>query len=1026
MPFDPTLQDKGSWFYDTSNGQTAPLVGDGVNYSRALGWQSPEGNFYGQERWVRDWYSAVFWDGLDYRIVEADGALSDPSLFSTKAPPNRIPTNFEVWSVPRPDWPPVGLTVYDSRNKDYYFWNPNTQSFQIMDWFGQVEGDDELPYPGYKIGAAHVIVYHDIKVMWNGYYWQRYHHDMLDLGTDAAIHVPEGFIAQNQANVEGLITGLVEAQTAITSITNPDTGDIAALTSSLSNLQNLVGQFSSSTAITYAEAQTWELSKDQLISDATFLEETAADLEITTQLVSYKTAIGGGASPYNNGLIDIIAPWINQAESNYPIAITSGQQSSIAAAFSAAQSAQSALQTAISAAQAAGVQVNLSEFQTLVEGEFTTVNGALSNFDTQFEQYLSDGYISKVESQSLNLSLGLITAASKGVIIAATALAITTELTAYKMALGGGTAPFNNGLIDMLAPWIGQATYPIAITTTGAGTANQRATIEAAFAMVKETEIILQNTIIAVSSSQAQAAAIAAVDITINAVNGDLNSLTDDYNAAFSDSTITIIEANQLAADLGKLQASSSVIGGEATTLGITTELSAYSSDLLALVNGLAPYINQSSYPINLGPNATIIRSNLSNLFQTCQTAETVLVNKIDSVNATNAATSATASSNSYADSVHTEINNYVNGQLAALNSTLSVISPDFTGAFSDLSITLTEATQMSNDLLLLQDQANTLLAIAADLSITTEATTYSNLISALEAELAPFIGQSSYPISATTDQQTAVGSDLATIASAQSALQTAITSAQALGLQVSITNLQSLVSSEFSATSNTLSQLNDLFLQYASDDYITLAEAKSLETVLLKESVEVNTLLTQAAVFSITSEAVACQEAMDQLVTAFSPLLIPFTFAAPITWNYPATFGQVSIDINSYPIGIASTQRLAINSAFQILQQTETALQNAILVATSNQAAADAVSGANANIIALNTDVANLSSDLFLTLSEANSLAKDLVQAQTQTATTGTTLYTIAQGLGITTQLTNYVNAVNALALGLADWLPN
>jgi hypothetical protein len=109
MAFDSGLVNQGSLFYYTEEGQTPPLVGDGVTYSRALGWQSPEGNFYGQERWVRDWPSPVVWNGLDYMTLEPLGAVSSLAALELKVPPYRMPMPWEIWSVPRPNWPPVGM-----------------------------------------------------------------------------------------------------------------------------------------------------------------------------------------------------------------------------------------------------------------------------------------------------------------------------------------------------------------------------------------------------------------------------------------------------------------------------------------------------------------------------------------------------------------------------------------------------------------------------------------------------------------------------------------------------------------------------------------------------------------------------------------------------------------------------------------------------------------------------------------------------------------------------------------------------
>jgi archaellum component FlaC len=193
MAFDSGLVNQGSLFYYTEEGQTPPLVGDGVTYSRALGWQSPEGNFYGQERWVRDWPSPVVWNGLDYMTLEPLGAVSSLAALELKVPPYRMPMPWEIWSVPRPNWPPVGMEIYDQRDKDYYFWDVDTQTFKLIQWYWTIEGEENLPRPGIAIGAAHVLMYYDIKVVWMGYAWQRYKHSMIE-NDEPWLHLPEGFL----------------------------------------------------------------------------------------------------------------------------------------------------------------------------------------------------------------------------------------------------------------------------------------------------------------------------------------------------------------------------------------------------------------------------------------------------------------------------------------------------------------------------------------------------------------------------------------------------------------------------------------------------------------------------------------------------------------------------------------------------------------------------------------------------------------------------------------------------------------
>ena len=200
MPFDPTLVDQGDKFYYVEEGQTAPPVGDGVTYSRALGWQSPEGNFYGQERWVRDWPNPVVWNGIDYEVITLAGSATSvetlPILGNTN--PNTGLSygprkDFEMWSVPRPNWPPEDAEVYDMRDKDYYFWDVDFQEWKIVKWYWDIDDEGALPRPGLHRGSAHVLYYYDIKVFWDGLAWRRWKHSAVE-DDEEYKHLPDGFI----------------------------------------------------------------------------------------------------------------------------------------------------------------------------------------------------------------------------------------------------------------------------------------------------------------------------------------------------------------------------------------------------------------------------------------------------------------------------------------------------------------------------------------------------------------------------------------------------------------------------------------------------------------------------------------------------------------------------------------------------------------------------------------------------------------------------------------------------------------
>ena len=222
MPYDPTIEKYANFFYQQVDGEPLPSVGDGVTYSRALGWQSPEGNFYGQERWVRDWPVGVVWDGEDYRAIEVDGEAETEEELPIPGeinPRTGLPygprTHFELWAVPRLNWPPANLEIYDGRDKEYYYWDSVSESWQLIEWYYDVEGEENLRRPGLKIGAAHVLYYYDIKVMWNGLAWVRLSHEMLDLGENDYLHLTDGFMdgyTNYQTNTNGALQFLQSQQ----------------------------------------------------------------------------------------------------------------------------------------------------------------------------------------------------------------------------------------------------------------------------------------------------------------------------------------------------------------------------------------------------------------------------------------------------------------------------------------------------------------------------------------------------------------------------------------------------------------------------------------------------------------------------------------------------------------------------------------------------------------------------------------------------------------------------------------------
>lgn len=351
MAFDETLVDKGALFYDTSDGSTPPPVGDGVTYSNALGWQSPEGNFYGQERWVRDWYSAVYWDGLDYQILEVDGETTSIDLLPIPGatnPNTGLPygprQSFEMWATPRPNWPPSDLEVYDGRMKDFWWWDVDTQSWKELEWFWECDGENELPRPGVKIGAAHSLVYHNIKVMWNGYYWQRFALEMIDGGE--RVDALEGLAELTSGQIDTIANSHNTLLASYLGDTN--TGDtlLDAIAVEKAGMLEQLNSVSSDLILSEFEADSLSAEFDLLTIGYNSIVDAANDVSVSTAAIS---------TAYDNLHTGLDTTWLDQT---YPATLASGDRAALQALLQEYEEHRFLTQTAINSALATGISAS--------------------------------------------------------------------------------------------------------------------------------------------------------------------------------------------------------------------------------------------------------------------------------------------------------------------------------------------------------------------------------------------------------------------------------------------------------------------------------------------------------------------------------------------------------------------------------------------------------------------------------------------------------------------------------------------
>jgi hypothetical protein len=609
MTYDSTIEDKGNWLYYVPEGGTAPSLGDGVTYSRALGWQSPEGNFYGQERWVRDWYSAVFWDGLDYRIIEEDGAantVNDLPIPGEINPRTGEPYGsrqpFEMWTTPRANWPPTDIPYYDSRSKDYWWWDVDTQSWKPLEWFFTCEGDDELPNPGLKRGAAHVVAYRDIKLMWNGYFWKRYSGDMIE-GFQDVLDDLHSLTDTTNVLVEDhneLLEDFFGYQETIasqfidtTNYVNEQFGDVSDI---LSGLSSDVSSYSSDLFISLSESNSLRLTVEQLIAESVELTTLAAELGIAPGDTGYQAAL----TALRNG----IAPWINQ--DRYPLAITIADRTEIQRLINEVQAAKGKLLEAVSNRQTYRVR-------DFVKAEIADVTTAINDITSSFDSISSDLILTLPEANSLKLQLNTLFAESEELLAEAATEGLTAYGNSYLIAL--------IDLQDELSLWIDQPTYPLTIT------ADDRGTIKALFVAVKSKKAILETALITAKDNKVSTY----VNDQIDEVGVALDALSEGIDRFSSDGYITLAEANALKQVRDSVVQESEDFIVIADSLDLDDESLLYSNAVEALVEGLESWVDNPPYPRAITPEN---RAAITSLLTTVQNTKVTIINAISGANA--------------------------------------------------------------------------------------------------------------------------------------------------------------------------------------------------------------------------------------------------------------------------------------------------------------------------------------------------------------------------------------------------------
>lgn len=193
---------------DTAPSTLESVFGDGLHYSDGIHFQSPEGYFYGQTFVVKNYYIPIMWDGEHYRKVK-------PGLPANTV--NDLPETgsraFEFAAVKK-----INLSdteINSGRIYDYYFWNADTQTWQLIEWLWTINKPSEVPYPGLGVGKAHVFVRKHQLMFWDGYKLIEWPPHSNLFNDEEERHLPEGFITNYedyQTNTNGVIQFLQSQQ----------------------------------------------------------------------------------------------------------------------------------------------------------------------------------------------------------------------------------------------------------------------------------------------------------------------------------------------------------------------------------------------------------------------------------------------------------------------------------------------------------------------------------------------------------------------------------------------------------------------------------------------------------------------------------------------------------------------------------------------------------------------------------------------------------------------------------------------
>lgn len=461
------------------------------------------------------------------------------------------------------------------------------------------------------------------------------------------------------------------------------------------------------------------------------------------------------------------------------------------------------------------------------------------------------------------------------------------------------------------------------------------------------------------------------VDTQVIELNGSLDSLEDALDQYADDGMITLSEANALKLSLAQVDKESTDVINVATSLGITTEKTNYQNALNTLNTEISIWTSKPSYPTAI---TVTDRANIKSKFESVQNTKSILINKISSTREANSIS-------------------YIDTQVDELNGSLDTLEDKINEYADDGMITLAEANALKLSFAQVEKESTDIINVATALNIVIEKTNYQNALDSLHSEILFWVNRPEYPAIITVTDRNNINTKFESVQNTKSILINKISSTREA-------NSKSYVDTQVLELNGSLDTLEDKIDEYADDGMISLAESNALKISLVQVMNESTDVINVASSLGITSEKANYQTALNALNIEIS------------AWTTKA----------SYPASISPSERASIRAKFESVQNTKSILINKI----SATREANSISYIDLQVFELNGSLDTLegkideyADDGMISYPEAQALAIALTQVNQES----NDIVNVATALGISTEKTNYQNALSILNTEIVMW---